>query len=196
MPDCSSRAAHTHGSAGAAANYSDFTTVLLLCGGRAWDLKCVYAGGADQAERDARSIFIGNVDFSTSVEEVFSRQFCPVCVSSVWRAVSAARTFPLEFNLFHKRRSLLSCAVGDVGWFHPQVQALFADCGEINASALPTADRSFVLVVAPSYFPLCTKLNMANETVMLTPGGNLAGYHYPRRQIHRQSQRFCLPGVR
>mmetsp|Transcript_69895 Transcript_69895/g.113480 ORF Transcript_69895/g.113480 Transcript_69895/m.113480 type:complete len:200 (+) Transcript_69895:74-673(+) len=41
---------------------------------------------ADQAERDSRSIFIGNVDFSTSVEEV---------------------------------------------------QALFADCGEINAITIP-----------------------------------------------------------
>ena len=28
------------------------------------------AGEADQAERDSRSIFIGNVDFATSVEEV------------------------------------------------------------------------------------------------------------------------------
>lgn len=29
-----------------------------------------FAGEADQAERDSRSIFIGNVDFATSVEEV------------------------------------------------------------------------------------------------------------------------------
>ena len=31
------------------------------------------AGEADQAERDSRSIFIGNVDFATSVEEVRER---------------------------------------------------------------------------------------------------------------------------
>ena len=34
------------------------------------------AGEADQAERDSRSIFIGNVDFATSVEEVCFRRAC------------------------------------------------------------------------------------------------------------------------
>eukprot|EP00960_Hanusia_phi_P052769 761649-Hanusia_phi.AAC.4 len=61
------------------------------------------ASAADQAERDSRSIFIGNVDFAASVEEVRLAKAAPA-----------------------------------PQWPDPaQVQALFADCGEINAITIP-----------------------------------------------------------
>jgi len=105
-------------------------------------LICI-AGEADQAERDSRSIFIGNVDFSTSVEEV--------CAPPL-KALRLPRTHTLTHEqIIHAANRLAVCRVqagvavclerGPLrlicAKYALQVQALFADCGEINAITIP-----------------------------------------------------------
>jgi hypothetical protein len=91
-------------------------------------------GEADQAERDSRSIFIGNVDFATSVEEVN----LPALLLSSPPSIACKNRVHLQgarWQLEHWLQTPLNCVSLRV-WC-VQVQALFADCGEINAITIP-----------------------------------------------------------
>ena len=84
----------------------------------------------EQAERDARSIFIGNVDFATSVEEV---------------------------------------------------QALFADCGEINAITIPVDKytgraKGFAYLEFASKVIAAARVDRVNEEAEVPLSGSRFGF--------------------